>query len=124
MSYPDICVSGAGLEPVNGTYIYHEMYEGKPTYRLDNDDPYITVSLIFLYGRWSIVFDTPAGQDVPYTSDDDVETPDLCTSWVWQEYSMFGSPPAPTVKICGEEEEHFRRIHLSGGMQELTGGFL
>ena len=86
----DMIVSGAGTSEVNGTYVESGTYDGgRPKYVYDN---YV---LIWSSG-WGIV--TQDFSSVYYASDDDVATPDLCTTW---KVVMDGELPAPTVTADG-----------------------
>ena len=80
----NIIVSGAGTSAVNGTYTESGTYGGRPKYVYDN---YVLV--------WSSGWELGTSDYVTayYYSEDDVATPDLCTTWKVDE----GKKPVPTV---------------------------
>jgi hypothetical protein len=81
----NIIVSGAGSTEVNGTYAVIGEVGGKPLYANNaNSDIHIESA-----GGWLIV----SPDFIYYFSNDDVATPDLCTTWEVAD----GEPPAPTV---------------------------
>jgi hypothetical protein len=81
----NMIVSGAGSTEVNGTYVESGTNKGRPKYVYDN---YV---LIWSSG-WGIV--TQDFSAAYYYSEDDVATPDLCTTW---EVIGDGELPVPTV---------------------------
>ena len=81
----NIIVSGAGTSAVNGTYTESGTYGGRPKYVYDN---YV---LVWSY-EWVIVTSDYVTAYY-YFSEDDVATPDLCTTWKVDE----GKKPVPTV---------------------------
>ena len=85
----NIIVSGAGSSEVNGTYVdTGQLSEGRPVYANNaNSD----IAIGWNSGAWWIMnFSTYV---IYYFSEDDVATPDLCTTW--EVYD--GEPPVPTV---------------------------
>ena len=76
MSYPDICVSGAGSTEINGTYEYNGMSNGKPSYYKSEDDVYIQWYSTYDPPSWFIFMGAPY-----YNSSSDTDTPDLASSW-------------------------------------------
>ena len=91
----NIIVSGAGTSAVNGTYTESGTFGGRPKYVYDN---YVLV--------WSSgwVIGTSDYVTAYYVSNDNVATPDLCTTW-----EVFdGEPPVPTVtKEVTGNPKHF-----------------
>ena len=83
----NIIVSGAGSSEVNGTYTESGTYEGRPKYVYDN---YV---LIWSSGMVRWVIGTSDYVTVYYISNENVATPDLCTTWKVYD----GEPPVPTV---------------------------
>ena len=83
----NIIVSGAGSTEVNGTYAVIGEEGGKPFYA-NNANSDIQIGWA---GDWLIADNSKA--IIYYFSNDDVATPDLCTTW--EVYD--GEPPAPTV---------------------------
>ena len=81
----NIIVSGAGSSEVNGTYVESGTIEGRPKYVYDN---YV---LLWADGAW--IIGTSDYVTAYYYSNDDVATPDLCTTWEVED----GEPPVPTV---------------------------
>ena len=81
----NIIVSGAGSSEVNGTYAVVGEEGGKPLYA--NSD----IQIVWDIDKWIIMY-SPT-QFIYYLSEDDVATPDLCTTW--EVYD--GEPPVPTV---------------------------
>lgn len=87
---PSIEVSGAGNSPVPETYFESGTLNGKTSYELDSDN---TKVIQWSFGGQWIIADSLG---VRYTSDDDVATPDLATTW--EVDPLGGIPPAPTVE--------------------------
>ena len=85
----NMIVSGAGSSEVNGTYVEFETYKNKPYYSKDDFE-------LKWEGLW-VFTDFMEGDDY-YYSFDDVDTPDLCTTWS----KAAGALPVPTVT---KEEE-------------------
>ena len=83
----NMIVSGAGSTEVNGTYAVIGEEGGKPLYA-NNANSDIQIGWV---GAWFIV--KLSTQFQYYFSDDDVATPDLCTTWEVAD----GEPPVPTV---------------------------
>jgi len=84
----NIIVSGAGSTEVNGTYAVIGEEGGKPAYANNaNSD----IGIGWGSGAWTIA--NMSTQVMYYLSEDDVATPDLCTTWEVNE----GKPPVPTV---------------------------
>ena len=89
----NIIVSGAGSTEVNGTYAVVDEAGEKPGYA-NNANSDIGIgwdSGMGCSGAWIIV--KISTYVMYYFSEDDVATPDLCTTW---EVGA-GEPPAPTV---------------------------
>ena len=81
----NMIVSGAGSTEVNGTYAVIGEEGGKPLYANNaNSDIQIGCPGVRLIISETIIY---------YFSNDDVATPDLCTTWE----VFYGEPPAPTV---------------------------
>ena len=85
----NIIVSGAGSTEVNGTYAVIGEGFGKPVYA-NNANSDIVIG--WDSGAWFIV-NSSGTQVIYYYSEDDVATPDLCTTWEVAD----GEPPVPTV---------------------------
>ena len=84
----NIIVSGAGSSEVNGTYAVVDEAGGKPLYANNaNSD----IVIVWDSGAWNIA--DMSTQVMYYISEDDVATPDLCTTWEVAD----GEPPVPTV---------------------------
>jgi len=84
----NIIVSGAGSSEVNGTYAVIGEEEGKPLYANNaNSDIHIGWD-----GDYWIIADISTYFNY-YFSNEDVATPDLCTTWE----VAGGDPPVPTV---------------------------
>ena len=84
----NIIVSGAGSSEVNGTYAVVDEAGEKPAYA-NNANSDIVIG--WADGVWWIM--NSSTQVIYYFSEDDVATPDLCTTWEVHE----GKPPVPTV---------------------------
>jgi len=84
----NIIVSGAGSSEVNGTYVdTGELSGNRPVYENNaNSDIQLDGLMIWVIVNVSTGF-------VYYFSNDNVATPDLCTTW--EVYD--GEPPVPTV---------------------------
>lgn len=78
----NMIVSGAGSTEVNGTYAENGIV---------NDRPYYTYGINYI--KWFGSYWAIRGDLNYYYSNDNVATPDLCTTWRWDE----GELPAPTV---------------------------
>ena len=85
----NIIVSGAGSTEVNGTYVdTGQLSEGRPIYANNaNSD----IVIVWDSSAWNIA--DMSTQVMYYISEDDVATPDLCTTWEVAD----GEPPVPTV---------------------------
>ena len=95
----NIIVSGAGSSEVNGTYAVVDEAGGKPVYA-NNANSGIVIE--WDVGTWIIMYSST--QFIYYFSEDDVATPDLCTTW--EVYD--GEPPVPTVtKEVTGNPKHF-----------------
>ena len=81
----NMIVSGAGTSAVNGTYVESGTFEGRPKYVYDN--------YIILWDSSAWVIGTSDYVTAYYYSNEDVATPDLCTTWKVAD----GEPPVPTV---------------------------
>ena len=86
----NIIVSGAGSSEVNGTYAVVDEGGEKPVYA-NNANSDIQIGWNGAWEKWIIV--NMSTFVIYYFSEDDVATPDLCTTW--EVYD--GEPPAPTV---------------------------
>mgnify|MGYP006883560823 CR=1 FL=1 len=85
----NIIVSGAGSSEVNGTYVESGTTNNKPVYANNaNSD----IVIVWDVSAWIIM--NPSTFVIYYFSEDDVATPDLCTTW---EVAKDGEPPVPTV---------------------------
>ena len=94
----NIIVSGAGSTEVNGTYAVIGEEGGKPLYANKANSDII----IIWAGNWVIA--DSSTEFIYYFSNDDVATPDLCTTWEVHE----GEPPVPTVtKEVTGNPKHF-----------------
>ena len=84
----NIIVSGAGSSEVNGTYVdTGELSGNRPVYENNaNSDIQLDGLMIWVIVNVSTGF-------VYYFSNDNVATPDLCTTWKVYD----GEPPVPTV---------------------------
>jgi len=82
----NIIVSGAGSSEVNGTYAVVDEAGGKPVYANNANSDIV----IEWEGAWLIL----STYFIYYFSEDDVATPDLCTTWG---VHVDGEPPVPTV---------------------------
>lgn len=83
----NIIVTGAGTPAANGIYYPAGTLNGRVLYNQDGPDPsYIWWNL----STWALNsgFSSPA-----YYSNEDVATPDLCSTWT----AVFGAAPVPTV---------------------------
>ena len=86
----NIIVSGAGSSEVNGTYVdTGELSGDRPAYANNANSDIVIVW--DSSGAWLIM--NLSTQIIYYLSEDDVATPDLCTTWEVYE----GEPPVPTV---------------------------
>lgn len=96
----NIIVSGAGSTEVNGTYAVIGEEGGKPLYANNaNSDIQIVWGGD---GAWFIA--NMSTFVMYYLSEDDVATPDLCTTWKVAD----GEPPVPTVtKEVTGNPKHF-----------------
>ena len=84
----NIIVSGAGSSEVNGTYVdTGQLSEGRPVYA-NNANSDIVIEWDDAWFIWNV-----STFVIYYFSDDDVATPDLCTTWEVAD----GEPPVPTV---------------------------
>lgn len=88
--YPPMIVTGAGTEAANGTYAYADDVTYRPKYVQG-------VNAIYWTGTEWVIYDDNMGLNW-YTSEDDVATPDLVTTWVNTEPST-GDLPVPTVTV-------------------------
>mgnify|MGYP007069048391 CR=1 FL=1 len=87
----NIIVSGAGSSEVNGTYVdTGELSEGRPVYA-NNANSDIVIGWNSAQCLWLIM--NSSTQVIYYFSEDDVATPDLCTTWK----VAHGESPVPTV---------------------------
>ena len=95
----NIIVSGAGSSEVNGTYVVVDEAGGKPYYENNaNSD----IGIGWGNGAWLIM--NSSTFVIYYFSNDDVATPDLCTTWEVED----GEPPVPTVtKEVTGNPKHF-----------------
>jgi len=84
----NIIVSGAGSTEVNGTYAVVGEAGGKPLYA-NNANSDIVIK--WYIDEWLIM--NSSTQVIYYYSEDDVATPDLCTTWKVHK----GEPPVPKV---------------------------
>lgn len=82
-------VAGAGSSAMNGTYVNYGTANGKPKYSKDGTDSYPRI--YWSSGFW--VMDVTGNAVADYSSNQDVATPDLVTTWNVVE----GVGPAPTV---------------------------
>jgi len=85
----NIIVSGAGSSEVNGTYAVVDEAGDKPVYA-NNANSDIGIGWDGI--DWLIM--NPSTRAIYYYSEDDVATPDLCTTW---EVHLDGELPVPTV---------------------------
>ena len=84
----NIIVSGAGSSEVNGTYVdTGQLSEGRPVYA-NNANSDIVIEWDDAWFIWNV-----STFVIYYFSDDDVATPDLCTTWEVAD----GESPVPTV---------------------------
>jgi len=93
MSYPDIVVAGAGTASANGTYEYLNMYGGKPQYKLVGAVAYEGIR--WAAAEWAI---RNLMGIVIYRSFDNVDTPDLATTW-YRANSGIDPPPTVTAAV-------------------------
>ncbi len=102
-----ILVSGAGTSAANGIYTEVAPINGRPSY--ENDDS--TWQLVW-YGFYWLLWDG----SIQYKSNDDVATPDLCTTWI---VHTGATAPAPTVTVDTGDlvvgDRIFIRDHPAGG---------
>jgi len=82
----DMIVSGAGTTTVNGTYVESGTVNGKPYYAKES------FTIKWAASQWQI-----KSFLLWYFSNNDVATPDLCTTW----NSFEGFDPVPTVTASG-----------------------
>ena len=106
----DMIVSGAGTTAVNGTYVEIGTYNGKPTYYKGEE------SSIYWTGSSWFIWDSLNYDEKAYVSNDNVATPDLCTTWT---ATGIGALPVPTVTAAGGGDPpssiinhimHYRRL--------------
>lgn len=90
----NMIVSGAGTSEVNGTYIENGTLNGKPLYILDGQGSY---PRIYWSDAW-LISTASTYKGTKYSSTDNVDTPDLCTTWI---VGAWGTSPAPTVTAGG-----------------------
>ena len=88
----EMVVSGAGTIAVNATYLRDGDYNLKPKYARIGGSSYEVIR--WNANRWEILDDAGAGGNDVYTSNDDVATPDLVTTW---SVAFPGGYPTPTV---------------------------
>jgi len=88
----EMVVSGAGTIAVNATYLRDGDYNLKPKYARIGGSSYEVIR--WNANRWEILDNPGSGANDVYTSNDDVATPDLVTTWSVQ---FPGTAPAPTV---------------------------
>ena len=107
---PFLTVSGAGAETIygedlcNGTYIYLEHHDDRPAFVFRNVEIQTEIFVVWVDGtnRWYFSTTSPTAEALEiilnaiYYSEDDVATPDLCTTWVAVPRNG-GALPAPTV---------------------------
>lgn len=112
----DMIVSGAGTTAVNGTYIENGTFNDKPKYTFDDYEIRWRITTRPPVTRWELILTS----EVIYYSNDNVATPDLCTTW--QVYE--GNAPAPTVTAAGggDQSGALRRTNMNAQMSNLTGG--
>jgi hypothetical protein len=97
--YPNIIVSGAGTTAVNGVYEYHSMQFEKPFYVMGGYFEEGSASIlwmgIFDIESWLISLYEGSAYQAYYSSDDNVATPDLVTTWT--PAPLKGELPVPAV---------------------------
>ena len=87
--YPHLVVEGAGDVDVNGVYNYTGLYNSKPKYVSLNN----TNIIEWIPSYWVIYF----GATAVYRSNDNVATPDLCTTWIG--FDLFYTFPPSAVRL-------------------------
>jgi hypothetical protein len=98
-----VTVSGAGQTEVNGTYEVVGTYGGKDLYQLTGTDKYIYWDCNFHCFGWHIGRGYDFGNFFPddmqpsYYSSDQVDSPDLVSTWS----KAYGSLPVPTIAPPG-----------------------
>ena len=87
-----VVVSGAGVSMVNGTYVENGTLNGKPLYIMQGQVDYPRIYIDAL-GSW-LIYAYNGYKGRVYSSNESVDTPDLCTTW---NVSSWGTSPVPTV---------------------------
>lgn len=105
MSYPDICVSGAGTSKFNGRYVYFGDYliggyKYLPRYKNEEENINLIPTGNAYNMRWNMTT-VGAAYRTDYFSEGNIpDTPDLATGW----YADTASAPPPTVTLCDTPE--------------------
>ena len=100
-SFEDICVSGSGVDDLNGRYVYVYMYNGHPLYEQENTSYDIAIYNSSSTDHW--FFYNPYG-NFPFYNVADTYTPPFTGEWlIYGDDAPPGSTP-PTLRACDRSE--------------------